>query len=91
MWLAKLIFKLKYRIAQLLEIKPFLRVDEHAYCPACGSRKGSISARTDGALVVVQHLCSVCQWKWIENTVTSISRDAIGHVWSKEDEEIPHA
>jgi rubredoxin len=87
MWLQKLILKLKYRLARLLEVKPFLRVDEHAYCPACGARKGSIAARTDGSVVVVQHACAVCKWQWLEDTVTHISKDAISHVWNKEDED----
>ena len=87
MWLAKLILKLKWYVAKLIDIKPFLRVDANAYCPLCGHRQGSIHFRTDGNAVVVEHECAICKWKWLENPVTNISRDAISHVFSKDTEE----
>lgn len=81
MWFAKFILKLKWRLARLLEIKPFLRIDENAYCPACGNCKGKISSISDDKTVAVLHQCGVCGWRWMERTVTDISRDAISQVW----------
>jgi hypothetical protein len=79
-FLSKFRLKLLYRLAKLLEVKPFLRIDKHAYCPACGHRNGKIrvvvlaAPDASGSKVGILHDCEVCRYQWLEPSVSIIER-----------------
>lgn len=76
-WLRKLWVKVVWFLHDMVDIRPFLSIDPNDYCPACGNRQGKIKADTDGKIVAVRHICSVCSWEWHVETVTIIPTDNI--------------
>lgn len=71
-WWLQFKFKALYLLAQLVGIRPFIKVDPNEYCPACGHRKGRVVAVANATDVAVRHLCDVCQWQWDTPTVSVI-------------------
>jgi hypothetical protein len=90
-WFLKLAFKLSHAVARAIEIKPFLRVDVNEYCPACGHRKGKISAvvlqRPDESKskVGVMHTCAVCSFRWCESSVSVIEHHILDTPFDEEE------
>lgn len=76
-WYEKFRLKVWFLFFRLIEVRPFLKVDANAYCPACGHRSGQIFSVTDGKTVMVQHLCDICKWTWQEPTITQIDGHSI--------------
>lgn len=83
-FLAKFLLKSRYHLAKLLEVKPFLRIDKHAYCPACGGRQGKIRAvvlakpDVSGSKIALLHDCAVCSYRWLEVSVSIIKDHILG-------------
>jgi hypothetical protein len=83
-FLPKFLLKLRYRLAKLFEVRPFLRIDVHAYCPACGHRKGKIKvvllAKPDsgGSKLAILHTCAVDGYQWLEPTVSIVEQHIMG-------------
>jgi rubredoxin len=90
-WLEQLRFKFLYKLARLVSVKPFIKIDPNKYCPACGHTKGRILAVTDGTRVNIRHLCEVCQWIYEAQTVTDIPKESIVSDLKQESKEEPTA
>lgn len=78
-WLLKLRFRILYRLAKLVEIRPSLQVDPDQYCPACGSYERKEIQAVDlekpdasGSVVGVALACKVCKYQFLNPTVTVI-------------------
>lgn len=69
------------------------RLDQHAACPVCGSKRGSLkcvevqSAKGNRGVadkvIMARHTCGVCLARWFESPVVKVGPDT---VWPAESE-----
>lgn len=94
-WYQKLTLKLLHSVAKALEIKPFLQVDPHEYCLACGDRsvkKINAVALTqsdrEGSKIAIQITCGVCSFRWLVSSVTIIKQHLLETSESEEEQNL---
>lgn len=93
-WFHRLFFFLSFRVRELFAVPNPVRRDPNEYCPACGNRKGKITAvlvepDQKGVKVAERHDCEICKFFWLEEAATSSHhvKNPLLHVPTDEDEE----